>query len=361
MCWPFVLPSEVSAQVNTGQRWVERRRRTGMAQRTVVPAGKQRVRVAEGVYLKTSGRYLATYRDPGRKQQWREFKTLGEAKRWRAQGQLDPRSLAPGKRTLAETWEKLLQHHGASLRPSTKANWEQEWRAHIVPALGGWPIGKITTVAVKDFLAELERKGIGSATRAKCRSILHRILEEAVENQEIPSNPAAARGTRVKQPQPKKARVLSPAEVAKVLSTARALASPTDALAIEAMFFLGLRIGEMAGLQAGDVDLGRREITIQRTVVETGGYLRIQNETKTGIVRVLRVPQELPLWGRLVDHIKTLGLIKQAPLFPTVGGGPIRPNNWRRRVWSRVMADAGIHDAPTPHSGRRTTASLLSE
>ena len=185
-----------------------------MAQRTVVPAENQRVRVAEGVYLKTSGRYLATYRDPGRKQQWREFKTLGEAKRWRAQGQLDPRSLASGKRTLAETWEKLLQHHGASLRPSTKANWEQEWRAHIVPALGGWPIGKITTVAVKDFLAELERKGIGSATRAKCRSILHRILEEAVENQEIPSNPAAARGTRVKQPQPKKARVLSPAEVA---------------------------------------------------------------------------------------------------------------------------------------------------
>src|SRR5947207_14600098 len=115
MCWPFVLPSEVSAQVNTGQRRVERRRRTGMAQRTVVPAGKQRVRVAEGVYLKTSGRYLATYRDPGRKQQWREFKTLGEAKRWRAQGQLDPRSLASGKRTLAEIWEKLLEHRA---RPS---------------------------------------------------------------------------------------------------------------------------------------------------------------------------------------------------------------------------------------------------
>jgi len=44
-----------------------------------------------------------------------------------------------------------------------------------------------------------------------------------------------------------------------------------------------------------------------------------------------------------------------------MGGGPIRPNNWRRRVWARVMAEAGFQDAPTPHSGRRTTASLLSE
>jgi integrase len=274
---------------------------------------------------------------------------------------LDPRSLASGKRTLAETWEKLLEHHGASLRPSTRANWEQEWRAHIEPALGSWPVGKITTVAVKDFLAQLERKEVGSATRAKCRSILHRILEEAVENQEIPSNPAAARGTRVKQPHPKKARVLSPDEVSAVLSTARMVASATDALAMEAMFFLGLRIGEMAALQAGDVDLGRREITVQRTVVETGGHLTIQNETKTGKSRVLRMPLELPLWGRLVEHIKSHGLIKQAPLFAAIGGGPIRPNNWRRRVWGRVMVEACIQDPPTPHSGRRTTASLLSE
>lgn len=326
----------------------------------VVPPGKQRLRVAEGVYLKPSGKYLATFRDPGRKQRWREFNTQAEAKRWRAQGQLDPRSLLSGKRTLKETWDKLLEHHGSSLRPTTKVNWEQEWRAHIEPALGGWPVGKITTVAVKDYLADLERKGIGAATRAKCRSILHRILEEAVENGEIPSNPAAARGTRVKLAQPKKARVLQPSEVAKVLSTAREVASPTDALAMEAMFFLGLRVGEMAGLQARDLDLGRRELTVQRTVVDTGGHLQVQNETKTGRLRVLRVPEELPFWGRLIDHVKSRGLIGQAPLFPAPGGGPIRPNNWRRRVWGRVMGEARIPDAPTPHSGRRTTASLLS-
>ena len=278
-----------------------------MPQTLTVPPNKQRVRAAEGIYLKASGKYLATYRDPGRKQRWKEFKTLTDARRWRARGTLDPQSLAFGKRTLTETWLKLIEHQGSSLRASTRANWEQEWRTHIHPGLGSWPIGKITTVAVKDFLADLERRRVGAATRSKCRSILHRILEEAVENGEIPSNPAAARGTRVKLPQAKKARVLTPAEVGKVFTAARSVASPTDALAIEALFFLGLRIGEMAGLQAGDVDQGRREITIQRTVVETGGRLQVQNETKSGRIRVLRIPEELPLWQRLLEHIRSRG------------------------------------------------------
>ena len=43
--------------------------------RTIVPEGKQRLRVATGIYLKANGKYLAQYRDPGHKQHWREFAT----------------------------------------------------------------------------------------------------------------------------------------------------------------------------------------------------------------------------------------------------------------------------------------------
>jgi integrase len=189
---------------------------------------------------------------------------------------------------------------------------------------------------------------------------LHRILEEAVENGEIASNPAAARGTRVKPSQPKKARNLTPDEVGRLLSAAGQVAGPSDALAIEVMFVLGLRIGEMAGLQARDVDLQRREITIQRTVSDTGGVLRVQDATKTNRYRVLPVAAELPVWGRLVEHIRQRGLIAKAHVFQARLGGPIRPNNWRRRVWDKAMESAKILEPPTPHSGRRTAASLLS-
>jgi integrase len=331
-----------------------------MAKRAVVPEGKQRLKVDTGVYLKRSGRYQATYVDPGGHRRWREFDAKQDAVRWRAQGLLDPWSLQSGKRTLQEVWDDFLQHHGPALRPSTRANWEQEWRKHIQPAIANWPIGKITIPSVKDFLADLERARIGAATRAKCRAILHRVLEEAVENREISSNPVAARGTRVKLPQKKKARVLSPAEVARVVEGARLVAGDSDALAIETMCWLGLRIGEMAGLQAGDIDVGRGEITIRRTASDLGGKLIVQEATKTNRYRVLPVPTDLPLWEKLVDHLRERGLIGKAHVFQPRDGAVIRPNNWRRRVWARAMEMAEIENPPTPHSGRRTTASLLS-
>ena len=331
-----------------------------MAKQKAVPAGKQRVIAETGIYKKSNGKYLAQFRDPGRKQNWKEFKTLAEARRWRASAIRDPSSVASGKRSLKQVWETYLAHHGDGLKRTTRANWEQEWRAHIAPALGEWPVGKITVLAVKDFMAALEKHGVGPATRQKCRSILHRVLQEAVENGEIAANPASAPGTRVKSPQPKKARQLTPEELARLVEAAGEVGSQSDALAIETMFLLGLRVGEMAGLQAGDVDVESGEITIQRTVIDVGGKVEVQDATKSNRYRVLPVPHELPVWGKLVAHLKKEGVIGQAQVFRSPTGGLIRPNNWRRRVWSRAMDKAGIENPPTPHSGRRTTASLLS-
>jgi integrase len=331
-----------------------------MAKRTAVPAGRQRVRVAEGVYLKASGKFLATFRDPGRKQQWKEFRTQREAVRWRAKALVDPQAVLSGKRTLAEVWEELLGNLGENLKPTTRANWEQEWRAHIEPALGTWPVGKITIPVVKSFLAALEHKGAGVATRQKCRSILGRALAEAVENGEISSNPVAVRGTRVKPGQRRKARILTPAEVGRVITAAAEISGESDALAIEAVFCLGLRIGEMAGLQIQDVDLTNHEITIRRTVIEVGGRLKVQDATKTNRFRTLPLPEGLPFSARLEKYVRASQRIGAAPVFASAAGLTLRPNNWRGRIWSRSMATAGIEDPPTPHSGRRTTASLLS-
>ena len=332
-----------------------------MGKRTVVPAGKQRVRVAEGIYLKASGRYLATFRDPGRRQHWREFAKKDEAVRWRAQGKLDPMSVQSGKRELRAAWADFLEHQGHSMARNTRLNWEQEWNKHIDPALGTWPIGKIQIPNVKTFLSDLERAGVGAPTRAKCRTILHRVLNEAVENGEIPSNPVAARGTRVKQGQRHKARTLTAEEFRRVMEAANELSGPSDALAIEVMFMLGLRIGEMAGLQARDFDLGRSEVTVQRTVSDTGGTLTVKDATKSNRYRVLPLPEGLPVVERLRAHVKSEGLIGQAHVFQAANGGPIRPNNWRKRVWSVAMKQAGIVTPPTPHAARRTTSSLLSD
>lgn len=328
--------------------------------RRVIPPGKERVGVQRGIYLMKSGRYLAYARDPGRSEHWLSFDSVAEAEKWRARVLLDPSTVRAGKRTVGQVWIDLLAHHSASMRPTTLANWQQEWGKHIGPRFANWPIGKVGVITVKEFLADLENNGVGAATRAKCRSILHRIFEEAVENGEVGSNPFSARGTRVKLPQRKKARILTRDEVHSAINAAHETSGASDALAIEMMFMLGLRIGEMAGLQALDIDRQGHEITIQRTVSDTSGTLRVQPATKSNRYGVLPVPEELPVWGRLIGHLKEQGLIGEAHVFRASGGGVIRPNNWRRRVWKEAMEKANIVAPPTPHSGRRTTASLLS-
>ena len=90
------------------------------------------------------------------------------------------------------------------------------------------------------------------------------------------------------------------------------------------------------------------------------GKVEVQAATKSNRYRVLPVPKELPVWGKLLAHLKEQGVIAQGQVLRSPGGTLIRPNNWRRRVWNRAMEKAAIEDPPTPHSGRRTTASLLS-
>jgi hypothetical protein len=82
--------------VNVGQPppWTE----TQMAKRKTVPEGRQRVVVETGIYRKSTGKYLAQYRDPGRKQHWKEFTTLDAARKWRARAIQDPTSISAGKR-----------------------------------------------------------------------------------------------------------------------------------------------------------------------------------------------------------------------------------------------------------------------
>jgi integrase len=331
-----------------------------MAKRTTVPEGKQRKRVGDGIYLKRSGKYLATFRDPGRKQHWKEFATKAEAVRWRAQGRLDPRKVVGGNRKLREVWTEMMQYR-TDLKLNTRSLWEYEWRAHIEPHLGNWPVGRISVREVKAYLHELEGRGVGAATRHKCRSILHRLLEWALENEEIHVNPVDAPGTRVKLPQRRRARILTSTEVARAVSAAGDVGCLSDSLAMESLFSLGLRPGEMAGLQVNDVDVARREIVIRRTVVENGGRVVVQDATKTDRYRLLPIPKDLPLWSRLIEYIQSRGAIGAVPLFTSPEGGVIRLNNWRRRVWAKTMLTAKIVDPPTPHSGRRTTASLLSE
>jgi integrase len=114
----------------------------------------------------------------------------------------------------------------------------------------------------------------------------------------------------------------------------------------------GARIGEAIALRLRDIDLGRGTAWIRRSFSD-GKYL---GPTKTGEER------EIELSSRLVDALKA-----DAPevfgdetlVFPSRDGTLLDPNNFRDRVFRRIVREAfGPHRRFTPHGLRHTFASL---
>jgi integrase len=116
--------------------------------------------------------------------------------------------------------------------------------------------------------------------------------------------------------------------------------------------YTGLRWGEATALQVRDVDLGRRRLDVRRAFADIGGKL-IEGTPKTHQARTV------PLSPRLCRELEpyVLGRDRDALVFTTATGGPLRKSNFRGRVWAPAVRAAGL-EGLTPHGLRHTAASL---
>jgi integrase len=101
--------------------------------------------------------------------------------------------------------------------------------------------------------------------------------------------------------------------------------------------YCGLRWGEVAALQVGDVDLQCRRLRI-RAQVEVSGRIEIKApKSRHGQRRV-------PIPGRMVDELRkhTEGRPASAVLFTSPEGERLRASNWKRwSGWSEAVASMG--------------------
>lgn len=235
-----------------------------------------------------------------------------------------------------ETWLETQSH----LKESTRVRYEGLARTHILGRWSKTPINKVTHADIAKWVKDLDKSHSASSVRQAHR-VLSLILEMAVRDNRLPSNPA--KGISVKPDENPEPVFLSPAELALIVKKAG-----SRGLEIKFLALTGVRFGEMAALTIERVDLERRRIRVVESATEVAGTL-VTSTPKNHRKRTVPIPKNLA-----DDLKKHIGTRTRGFVFLTPQGQQLRLNNWRRDVFAKAIGHLDI----TPHDLRHTAASL---
>jgi integrase len=209
----------------------------------------------------------------------------------------------------------------------------------VVPLVG------ITNAEVVAWVASMRSAGLSASRVRQAYHLFSAMLEAAVRDRRLASNPAAA--VDLPRLPRKERRYLDHAEVAALADAC----GPYQPLVL-VLGYCGLRWGEAAALRVRRVDTMRGRLEIIESMTEVDGRA-VCGPPKTHQTRSVPVPAFLR--DLLTEHVADLGadaLVFSAPL-----GGVLRVGNFRRRYFDRAAREVGL-DGFVPHELRHTAASL---
>lgn len=243
---------------------------------------------------------------------------------------------------------RVLNRKGERYRPSVIRDYRGDLDRHVLPTLGDRRLSDVRRGDVQDLVDRLVGAGLAPSTVRNALDPLRRIFDRAVKRDVIAFSPCGhlelPRGTGTRD------RIATPAEAAALLA---ALPTP-DRAAWATMFYAGLRMGELRGLRARDVDLSADVIHVEQTWDDQEGA---QEGTKSGrtIRRTVSLIGELrPI---LASHVMASGRRGADLLFGRTATVAEDRSTIRRRAlaaWKRAgLAPIG------PHECRHTFGSML--
>lgn len=308
-------------------------------------------------------RYDVRYRGPDRKVRNKTFRTKKEAERFeremltaRDRGTwIDP----SGGRTTLSNWAAEWERTNVHLRTKSTSNYAANLRLHILPELGEYELSRLNGAVLRSWMADLTtkqkmtKKGgpISASYSHQVYRTLNRLLHAAVEAEKIARNPLDG----VKPPSIERGemRFLTADQVA---ALAAAIDSRYRAFVLVAAY-CGLREGELRALRRRHVNPLLKTITVVQQLDERrGGGWDVWDPKTEESRRSVPIPKFLA--EELEAHLAQWsdpgrdGLVFTAPQ-----GGPVRIENWRRRVWTPAFTKTGIEPLRL-HDLRHTCASL---
>jgi integrase len=299
--------------------------------------------------------YMVRYRKPDNKQTMkRGFTTRRDARMFAASVEVAKArgeyvSHRDGRVSVAELGGAWLARQRGHMKPSGWRSYESAWRIHVEPRWGTTALGDVRFSDVAAWVAELSARR-GPVIVETAASVLRRILDDAVADRLLASNPA--RGVKL----PKRARRQN------VYLTAQQLHALADQAGRYRPLVLllgvgGLRWGEAAALRVSDVDFLRRRIQLHRNAVVIGREVHL-GSLKSGKDRSVALPQFV------IDALSTTaeGKGRDDLLWPSATGGYLAPpasrESWLSGAVARCQAADPTFPRITAHALRHTAASL---
>lgn len=290
------------------------------------------------IQKRDNGQWRARYRDAAGKEHARHFDRKVDARRWLDETTtavltgtyVDPKAGRTTVREYAVQWQAVQ-----SWRPMTMARVDSALRIHVLPAFGDLPIAAVRPSRVQAWV-----KGLGAtlspASVQAVYSVLRGLMRAATIDRVIPSSPCV--------------RVSLPTRAHKHLTiptaddvTALSGALPANVGVVPYLAAgLGLRAGEIFGLQVGDIDFLRRSVTLTRQLDERGQLAPLKTDRSQRTVPLPTVVAE-----RLAAHLAATGR-RDGLVLTAVDGSPVKRNTfgkqWRSAVDRCGLGNLRLHD-----------------
>jgi integrase len=257
----------------------------------------------------------------------------------------------------AATW--LAVTVPATCKPSTAEDYQGIMDNHVLPHFGRMPIENINRMMVKKFLMGKIKDGLSQSTVAHMKSCLSGVFSIAVDDEVLSGNPSHGLGKIFRARNLNEdVNPLTQLELVDLMEAFQEHMPEHYPMALT-LARTGMRLGEVLALKWEDVDFDERSIKVRRTYAR--GKIGPPKNGKSRTVDMSRQLTKVLQNHRLQQkhHALKFGW-RSVPkwVFVNSVGKPLDINHWRRRVFYRVLKEAGIKKMRV-HDLRHTYASLL--
>jgi integrase len=316
------------------------------------------------VYQRKDGRWAASITLESRKRKTLYGKTHKEVleKLKTALHEQQQGVLATGPQ---QTLKRYLEHwleevHRPTIRSRTYTRYRELLRIHILPALGHYPLQKLTPQHIQAFYAQKTKEGLSASTVHVMHAILHKALDKAVQWNLVARNVCDSVSL------PRRARhEIQPLTV----EQSQQFLAAAKGHALEALFVLalitGLRRGELLALKWSDINLTDGTLQVKRNLTRApeGGYTEAETKTAKSRRNIILVTSAVEVLKQhrvrqLEAKLKAGTLWQERDLVFCTSHGTYLNAEYVLSPFKQLLLKAGLPDIRL-HDLRHSTATLL--